>query len=90
MSTVLERIHTLIDLLSPEQQEQVLVLMQELTQKRQEVSSKSKLPPGTSGKALLALKFSLSPEEVDTMEKAIEEGCERIEPDDNYLHSYFT
>ena len=90
MSTVLEKIKILAAKLSPEQQEQALVLIQKLIQKQQEVSSTSRLPPGTSGKALLALKFSLSPEDVDAMEKAIEEDCERIEPDDDHLHSYFS
>lgn len=90
MSTILEKIKILAAKLSPEQQEQVLVLIQELAHKQQEVSSTLKLPPGTPGKALLALKFSLSPEDVDAMEKAIEEDCERIEPDDNHLHLYFS
>ena len=89
MLTVLEKIKMLAAKLSPEQQEQALALIQELAQKQQEVSSISKLPPGTSGKALLALNFSMSPEDIDAMEKAIEEGCETIEPDDTYLHSCF-
>ena len=82
MPTVLERIHTLIDLLSPKQQEQALELVQELIQKQQEVSSTSKLPPGTDGKALLNLHFSMSAQDIALMEEAIED-CERIEPDED-------
>ncbi len=76
MLTVLEKIKILAAKLSPEQQEQALVLIQNLAQKQQEASSTSKLPLGTPGKDLLALKFSMSPEDIDAMEKAIED-CER-------------
>ena len=88
MSTVLEKIKILATKLSLEQQEQALVLIQELAQKQQEVSSTSKLPPGTDGKALLSLHFSMSPEDIALMEEAIED-CERIEPDEDWLHLHF-
>ena len=77
MLTVLEKIKILAAKLSPEQQEQALILIQNLAQKQQEVSSTSQIPPGTSGRDLLALKFSMSPEDIDVMEKAIED-CERF------------
>jgi len=40
----------------------------------------TKLPPGTPGEALLGFKLPL--EEVEAMERAIEEGCERVDPDE--------
>ncbi len=84
MSSTSEKLHTLIDQLSPQDQQQVLDIIEELAQSHQRPSL-SKLPPGTSGKDLLALKFSMLPEDIDAMEKAIEEGCERIEPDEDWL-----
>ncbi len=82
MSNTLDKIYTLAEKLSPQDQQRALDLIEELSQAHQE--SLSKLPPGTSGKALLALKFSMSPEVIDAMEKAIED-CERIEPDEDWL-----
>ena len=88
MSNVLEKIYTLAEKLSPQDQQQVLDMIEELAQAHQERSSLSKLPPGTSGKDLLALNFSMSPENIDAMEKAIED-CERFEPDNDHLCSCF-
>ena len=82
MSTVLEKIKILAAKLSPEQQEQALVSILALTPKQQYVLPTSKLPPGTDGKALLNLHFSMSPEDIALMEEAIED-CERIEPDED-------
>ncbi len=81
MSNVLEKIYTLAEKLSPQDQQRALEILEELALSHQEHPSLSKLPPGTSGKDLLALKFSMSPEDIDAMEKAIED-CERIEPDE--------
>ena len=84
MST-LEQIYTLAEKLSPQDQQRALEILEELAQSHQAHPSVSKLPPGTSGKDLLALKFSMSSEDIDAMEKAIEEGGERIEPDEDWL-----
>jgi hypothetical protein len=84
MSNTTEKIHTLVEKLSPQDQQQVLDLIEELSQMHRGATPVSELPPGTPGKALLDLRFSLSPEEVDSMEKAIED-CERIDPDEHWL-----
>ena len=88
MATTAEEIHTLVEQLSPAYQQKVLKLAQELAQMQEFVNSlpEAELPPGTPGKALL--RFSLPPEEVDAMARAIEEGCERIEPVDPALERW--
>ncbi len=73
MSNTTEKIHILIDQLSPRDQQHVLELIEELSQAHQEKLLESKLPPGTPGKALLDLHFSMSLEDVAAMEKAIED-----------------
>ncbi len=121
MSNTVEKIHTLVEKLSPQDQQQVLDSIEELSQGHQEtrrvsklptgtpgsaltkftlshedaeameraINGKpdqtsgeslftSKLPSGTSGKTLLDLHFSMSPQEIDSMEKAIED-CEQID-----------
>lgn len=40
---------------------------------------REELPPGTPGRDLLKFAGTISPEDCDLMEKAIEEGCERID-----------
>ncbi len=75
MPNISEKLHMLIDQLSPQDQQQVLAMIEEFAQSHYRPSL-SKLPLGTSGKDLLALKFSMSPEDIDAMEKAIED-CER-------------
>jgi hypothetical protein len=40
------------------------------------------LPPGTPVEVLLALEGLFSPEDLDEIEKAIEEGCEQVEHGD--------
>lgn len=40
-------------------------------------------PKGTPGKDLLRFAGTISAEDADEMMRAIEEGCERIEPDDD-------
>lgn len=84
MSNTTEKIRTLVEKLSPQDQQQVLDLIEELSQMHRETGRVSELPPGTPGKALLDLHFSMSQEEVDSMERAIED-CERIDPDEHWL-----
>jgi len=38
-------------------------------------------PPGKSGKGLLALAGTIPPDELDEIERVIEEGCEQIDAD---------
>ncbi len=77
MSNTTEKIRTLVEKLSPQDQQQVLDLIEELSQIHRETGRVSKLPPGTPGSALT--KFTLSPEDAEAMERAIQD-CERIEP----------
>ncbi len=77
MSNTTEKIHTLVEKLSPQDQQLALEMLEELAQTHQKNSSTSKLPPGTPGSALT--KFTLSPEDAEAMERAIQD-CERIEP----------
>ena len=71
MSNTTEKLHTLIDQLSPQDQQQVLEMIEELAQTHQKRSPLSKLPPGTPGSALT--RFTLSPEDAEAMERAINE-----------------
>lgn len=76
MATIPEEIGAIVSSLPPDKQADVLKYVRQLAQPT------STLPPGTPLKALLAFRPTISPEAVDEMEKAIEEGCERIELDD--------
>ncbi len=69
MSNTLDKIYTLAEKLSPQDQQRVLDLIEELSQARQEHSSTSKLPPGTPGSALT--RFTLPPEDAEAMEHTI-------------------
>ena len=82
MSTTLERLHTLVDQLSPDKQEQLLDFIEGLT--GSEGTQESQLPPGKPASELLSYRFSLSKEDIDAMERAIMEDCERIDPDETY------
>ncbi len=85
MATPIEEINKLFEQLSPDRQRRLLEFAQELAQTQGAILSlpKTPLPPGTSGRALLTAlqKSKLSPEDVDAMERALED-CERIEPDE--------
>jgi hypothetical protein len=75
MATTLERIHALVDQLPLDKQDQVLELIQELTSTGQ---TKPKLPRGATAADIRNLHFSMSKEEIDSMERAIMEDCERV------------
>lgn len=85
MATPIEELNKLVEQLSPDRQQRVLEFAQGLAQTQRAILSlpKTPLPPGTSGRALLAAlqNSKLSSEDVDAMERALED-CERIEPDE--------
>jgi hypothetical protein len=85
MATPIEELNKLVEQLSPDRQRRVLEFAQGLAQTQRVILSlpKTPLPPGTSGRALLAAlqNTKLSAEDVDAMERALED-CERIEPDE--------
>jgi hypothetical protein len=76
MATTLEQIQALAEQLSLEEKKRAIEIMQELIYAE---TPKSELPPGTPGSFFL--KFSFAPEEVDVVNRAMEE-CERIYPDE--------
>ncbi len=82
MATTNEEIRALVERLSPDYQQKVLKLAQELAKMQEFIMSlpETKLPPGTPGKALRHIELPL--EVAKAMERAIEEDCERIEPDE--------
>jgi hypothetical protein len=86
MATVLEELQKIVEQLSPYYQRLVLEFAQRLTETEQASvplsAPTTPLTPGTSGSALLKLRFELSPEDVEAMERALED-CERIEPDEH-------
>ena len=85
MATILEEISKIVERLSPESQQKVLEFVQKLTQADQTSTPLSlpttPLPPGTSGSTLLQLRFLSSREDVEAMERALED-CERVEEDE--------
>ena len=82
MATVPEEIQAIVKHLSPDEQLWVLDFAQRLVQTHSRVRPlpRSTPPPGTPGKALLGIKLPL--EDVEAMERAIMEDCERIDPDE--------
>jgi len=86
MATVLEELHKIVERLPLDRQQRVLEFAQRLTQ-ADDVSvplslPTTPLPPGTPGSALLLLRFLSSREDVEAMERALED-CERVEPDEH-------
>ncbi len=71
--SVPEEIAKRLEALPPERQERVL---------RDVVSLSESLPPGTKGSDLRKLAFTLDPVSAREMREAIEEGCERIDPNE--------
>jgi hypothetical protein len=81
MATTIEEIRVLVERLSPDYQQKVLKLAQELARMQEFIMSlpETKLPPGTPGKDLL--RFTLPLKDAEAMERALAD-CERIEPDE--------
>ena len=81
MATVLEELHKILEQLPPDRQRRVLEFAQRLTHTDQSSEALSMpttpLPPGTPGNALRNLHFLSSQEDVEAMERALED-CERI------------
>ena len=81
MATVIEEIHKLVERLPPDRQWQALEFIRRLAQANQANVPLSEpttpLPPGTPGSALLKLHFMSSKEDIEAMERALED-CERI------------
>jgi hypothetical protein len=66
-------LHSQLDLLSPEQQQKVLRFAEELVRT---------LPEGQKGSSYLSFAGSIVKEDVVHMDKAIEDGCERVDADE--------
>jgi hypothetical protein len=83
MATVPEEVLDILNRLPLAEQQRVLEYARMRAQTTQ--ISPSVLPQGKPIKDFLAFRSSLDPETVDEMARAIEEGCERIESDDDGL-----
>jgi len=81
MATIAEEVLDILNRLPPAEQQRVLAYAR--AQAAQFPSTL--LPQGKPVTDFLAFRSSLDPETVDEMARAIEEGCERIEPDDDDL-----
>ena len=85
MATISEEISKIVERLSLDRQQKVLEFVQKLTQADQTSTPLSlpttPLPPGTPGSTLLQLRFLSSREDVEAMERALED-CERVEEDE--------
>jgi hypothetical protein len=73
MATVPEEIRSLVERLSPDLQQQVLKFVEGLARSHKDIASlpKTPLPPGTPGSTLL--RFKLPSEDVEAMERALED-----------------
>ncbi len=83
MATIPEEVTEVLNRLPLDKQQQVLDYARIVEQASS--APRSTLPPGTPFKVLRAFKPTMSREAVDEMERAINEECERIEPDDDDL-----
>ena len=87
MATVSEEINALVERLPVDRQKWVLEYVQRLVQADQDSNRnrvalpKTPLPPGKPSSALLNFRSTLPLEDVEAMERALED-CERIEPDE--------
>lgn len=71
-STVREKLLNQMDALSVDEQRQVLRFARALVEAH---------PTGTPGDRLLRFAGTISPGDLSTMSKAVEEGCGRVDPD---------
>ncbi len=71
MSNTLDKIYTLAEKLSPQDQQRALEILEALALTHQVSSSASNLPPSTPGSAIT--RFTLSPEDGEAMERATNE-----------------
>lgn len=81
MATVLEELNKIVEQLPPERQRRVLEFAQRLTagnQSREPLfMPTTPLPPGPPVSALNKLHFLSSPEDIEAMERALED-CEKV------------
>jgi hypothetical protein len=81
MATIPEEVTDIVSRLPYDKQQQALDYVRSL---EQSVSAPmSTLPSGKPASDLLNFRPTLSHEEVEAMRRAIEEGCETIEPDEH-------
>ena len=71
-TSVSQQINAAINELPPTEQLRVLAYARSLVH----------LPHGTTGKVLASAASGISADDLDLMQKAVEEGCERIESSD--------
>jgi hypothetical protein len=83
MATIPEEVTNIVSRLPQDKQQQVLDYVRSVEQAL--IATPSPLPPGTPFEKLRAFKPTISREAAEEMERAIEEGCETIEPDDDKL-----
>lgn len=74
VSSTLEReLHEIGERLPEPKQREVVEYARSLAKPR---------PRGVSGKEFLALTGTIEPDDIELMKQAIEEGCERVDPDE--------
>jgi hypothetical protein len=81
MSTIPEEVTNIVNRLPYDKQQQILDYARSLEQSVP--APMSPLPPGKPARDLLNFHPMLSHEDVEAMKRAIDEGCETIEPDEN-------
>lgn len=83
MASTLEELREVVGRLSAERQRQVLAFARQLAQAPDPLPFPPPVapPPGTPPEVLL--RFSLPKADVEAMQRAIEEDCETIEPDEH-------
>lgn len=81
MATIADEIAEILSRLSAEEQDRVLNYARAL--ERAVRASRSRLPPGTPLTDLAPYFGTISREQADEMERAIEDGCARIELDEH-------
>jgi hypothetical protein len=85
MTTLADELLDVVRRLPDEQQRRVLdyALKLELGNIPSYPPNRATLLPGTPASELLKFQPTLTPEEAESMRRAIEEGCEQIEPDED-------
>lgn len=79
MATIVEELFTIVQSLPPAEQQRVLDYALEINQHL--AAPASQLPPAKPISEFLAFRSSLDRETVEEMARAIEEGCENVETD---------
>lgn len=82
MATIPDEVAAILRRLSPDQQRHALDFARLLERRAASAALPMTPPPGKPLSMLAAFQPSVTPDLVDELERAIEEGCEGIEPDD--------